>query len=419
MDYARKRLNVAETIIYPNHTGETLTDLVLAVEPNLWWQVFALDRITVDGQVVENYALDGQRLEVPLASPLAPLETVTLEVRFRLALPYIEIDDYEPIIRKQLFGYSFRQTNLLDWYPFIVPYRPGEGWLLREENPGGYGEHLVYDAVDFDVTLRFIETPIPVVAASGPADALEDGFRYRLGQARDFVFSISSDFQVEQRDVDGVTIYSYYFPFNEKSGIAAAEFAAQAVRIFSQRFAPYPHPTLNIVQNPSAFAMEYDGLFLLNRQLYPVSDSLEMITVHEVAHQWWFGLVNNDQAREPWLDESLATFSERVYYEALDPPRGDWWITARLYDLQPQYWLDTAIYDYGRLYLHAVYLDGAVFLQEIRERIGDETFFAFLKGYADTYSHRIATTQDFFDLLRTYTTVDFSDIVDKYFHGTY
>jgi len=418
MDYIRKRLEVRETIIYPNYTGERLTNLILAVEPNLWQQVFYLDSLAVDGQAVEDYILKGQQLEVPLATSIEPLETVTVEITFRLFLPYFEIQEGYYPIREQLFGYNYRQSNLLDWYPFIVPYRAGEGWLLRQ--PFDFGEHLVYEAVDYDVTLRFLEDPIPFVAASGLAEQIDMGFHYHLEGARDFVLSISADFLVEQREVDGVIVYSYFFPFTENDGIAAADLAAQALHIFNEKFSPYPHPSLSVVMNPSEYAMEYDGLILMNRHLYWDMGKLEMFTAHEVAHQWWFGLVGNDQAMEPWLDEGLATFSERIYYESLDPPQGTWWVSARLYGYEPQYWLDTSIHDYfGRLYTEAVYLDGAVFLQEIRERIGDETFFTFLKGYAETYSHRIATTQDFFELLRTYTTVDFSDIEAKYFHGDY
>ena len=41
--------------------------------------------------------------------------------------------------------------------------------------------------------------------------------------------------------------------------------------------------------------------------------------MHETAHQWWFEQVANDQAQQPWLDESLATYSERIYYENIHP----------------------------------------------------------------------------------------------------
>jgi len=42
---------------------------------------------------------------------------------------------------------------------------------------------------------------------------------------------------------------------------------------------------------------------------------LTTLSVHETAHQWWDGLVGTDQALEPWLDEALATYAERIFYQ--------------------------------------------------------------------------------------------------------
>ena len=36
------------------------------------------------------------------------------------------------------------------------------------------------------------------------------------------------------------------------------------------------------------------------------------VTSHEVGHQWFYGLVGNDQGRDPWLDEGLATWAEDI-----------------------------------------------------------------------------------------------------------
>ncbi len=83
--------------------------------------------------------------------------------------------------------------------------------------------------------------------------------------------------------------------------------------------------------------------------------------------------------------------------------------------------MDSSVYSFGtfRDYVDAVYLNGANFLDDLRSRIGDEAFFAFLKDYAKMYSHRIATTADWFALLRTHTTKDFSDLMAEYFQGSY
>ena len=65
---------------------------------------------------------------------------------------------------------------------------------------------------------------------------------------------------------------------------------------------------------------EYDGLVFLATKFYNEYDdsarsNLVAIGVHEIAHQWWFGLVGNDQAMEPWLDEAMAVYSEAIFYQ--------------------------------------------------------------------------------------------------------
>jgi aminopeptidase N len=79
--------------------------------------------------------------------------------------------------------------------------------------------------------------------------------------------------------------------------------------------------------------------------------------------------------------------------------------------------VDSSIYDLGsfRPYTDAVYLRGAEFMEDLRVRVGDEAFFAFLKDYAAQMAYQRATAEDFFRILRQHTDVDFSDIVSSYF----
>jgi aminopeptidase N len=79
--------------------------------------------------------------------------------------------------------------------------------------------------------------------------------------------------------------------------------------------------------------------------------------------------------------------------------------------------VDTSIYEgvSFRDYTNAVYLNGATFLEDLRVRIGDQAFYAFIKDYAAQMSHRRATADDFFTILRQHTTKDISDLIAAYF----
>ena len=132
----------------------------------------------------------------------------------------------------------------------------------------------------------------------------------------------------------------------------------------------------------------------------------QTIAVHETAHQWWYGAVANNQATEPWLDEAMATYSEHVFYEDNYPGLIDWWWSFRIYSHGAAGWVDSRLYDTStfRGYVNAVYFNGARFLQSLRDRIGDEAFFAFVRDYYARSNGRIVSANDFFNILDLHTS---------------
>jgi hypothetical protein len=420
MDYGNKHAIVEELVTYQNTSGQIQSSLVLAVEANLWLDCFSLGEIRVNDQILSDYSLAGQRLEI--SHSLAPMEIMELSLSYELTIPRIEVDDQAVIIRTQVFGYTPRQLNLVDWYPFVVPYVPGKGWLLND--PATYGEHLVYDSADFEVTVRFVDQNSPVVAASGVEMPASGGKRFILEKGRSFALSFSPDYLIKNQEQDGVNVLSYYFLGSALGAQAALDATLRALQVFSQDFGPYPHASLSIVQEETAFSMEYDGLYFLERPLYfgysgADTDFLPTIAAHETAHQWWFGLVGTDQANEPWLDEALSTYSERLFNESISAEKGDWWYLARISLASDKDCpVDISIYGFYKpncYYTESVYMRGALFLQAVRESIGEQAFLAFLKDFATQFSHKRAGTQDFFEVLRQHTQADLTAITHAYF----
>jgi aminopeptidase N len=262
----------------------------------------------------------------------------------------------------------------------------------------------------------------PIIASSGPGETNGEWTRYTLKQGRTFAVSVSNEFQVSSMTANGVTISSYYFPLEQKAGIAAMQASEQAVRVYTERYGPYPHKTLSVVQGDFNDGMEFSALFFLSRDFYNLytqtpQDYLTIVAVHETAHQWWFEQVANDQALEPWLDEALSTYSEHVFYETVHPDLVDWWWYYRVDCYAPKGWIDIPVYDGDgfRPYTDAVYLRGAHFMEDLRRRIGDEAFFSFLRDYLSKEAGKIATSQDFFTILRQHTDTNFLDIIKMYF----
>jgi len=428
LDYLQHSLAVTETIKYVNNNPEALDDLILVVEPNRRLEAFSLVSLTWEaGGSIKDYDLTVDQLHIPLPYPLASGDGVSIVIKYGLKIP--EILPPSGTNRPIPYGYTDRQTNIVDWYPYIPPYRSGDGWLVHKN--WWFGEHQVFDSADFQVKFRLAE-PVQdlVIAASAPSKQDGDTFVYHLDSARTFALSASNEYQVQTTTVGDVTIYSYSFSFDIDAGQEVLQNTADALQLFSQLIMPYPHSSLSVVEADFLDGMEYDGLYFLSHGFYDLYDGtpkgyLTFIAAHETAHQWWYGLVGNDQAMEPWLDEAMCTYMELIFYENIyaDYPPGsgqslvDWWWYYRVNFYEPDGWVDGSIYDFDqfRPYRDAVYLNGAKFLDDLRNLIGDQAFFSFLRDYAGQNKYQIATGTDFFGLLKENTSKNLNGLLRQYF----
>jgi len=269
-----------------------------------------------------------------------------------------------------------------------------------------------------------MNAPVSLTIAASALDTGGDNIhRYQLKNGRNFVFSLSPSYLVFEDKVGDTTVLGYAFTLDQRAGQAAFNATIEALTLFEELFHPYEQPVMTLIEADFLHGMEYQNLFFLSRGFYNSYDGtkgshLVSIAAHETAHQWWYGLVGNDQALEPWLDEALCTYSELLFYENLYPDVLDsWWWPLRVAYYQPAGWVDLHLYNSGsyRTYRDAVYFQGAYFLDELRSLTGDEAFFSFLQAYIVTYTGKIATTDNFFNLLATYTTADISVLQAKYF----
>lgn len=424
LSYDRKSASVQMQIDYTNRSQDLISGLRLMIPPMAYPGAFTLKTLQwAGGEPIQNPAWVENGISIQLPTPLQPGEHIALAITYELVFPSsASISGDRPIP----FSYSLRQLNLVDWYPFIPPYRSGQGWLAH---PNSYfGEHLVYDLADFDIELHLVDSRQDlIVAASAPARQEAGNIRhYSLEKARNFAISISHEYKTATILVRNVEITSYYFAAHALAGEAAPQITADAMTLFDELFVPYPHSTLAVVEAEFLDGMEYDGLFFVSRGMYNLytgtpGEYFHALVVHECAHQWWYGLIGNDQAMEPWLDEGLSTYSELLYYEHYHPEALDWWWQIRINYYKPSGWINSSVYDFlgyannYELYRNAVYFNAAVFLADLRQVTGEEAFFAFLKDYAQRYAGEIANGQDFFDVLSLHNRADLNPLLTKYF----
>jgi aminopeptidase N len=229
--------------------------------------------------------------------------------------------------------------------------------------------------------------------------------------------------------VGSVRVRAYVFPEHLEAGFAALEAISKSVELFSSIYGTYERPSLSLVESTFSDGIEFDGLFYLGQEYFAVYKSgarnyLTALSAHETAHQWWYAMTSSDQALEPWLDEALCTFSERLFYESVHPEDVEWWLQTRIQTYTPQGAVNSSIYDFSafRPYVNAVYLRGAEFLGDLRDKMGSSAFEAFLQDYFSTLNSKsekdqlgLATAETFWQVIANHYEGDLKDLRSEYF----
>ena len=344
-------------------------------------------------------------LAVTLAEPLAPGDRAVLRLDFQAQLPT------EASVGYAIFAYADDVLSLSQFYP-LIPAFDEKGW--HTELPPTYGDPAYTDTSFYLV--RITAPAKLVIAASGTVvDQSKDGENQAVtvasGPARDFFIAASERYLPSTAHLGETTVNSYTFPEYQDSAAQTLDFTRIAFDSYANRFGVYPYTSFNIVSTPTeALGIEYPGEIVLALSLYsPKSGSgdpgsnfvLEATTAHEIAHQWFYGVVGDDQINQPWLDESMAQYVTSLYYQdsgraqGAEAIRQDWEARWARVDKQPIP-IGEPVADYSpRSYSAIVYGRGPIFLDELSKEMGEGKFDAFLKDYYRTYQWGVATTAGF------------------------
>lgn len=420
LDPEAATVKVAQEVAFVNSTGLFLEEIPLQVFPNVYPGAFSLD--SVEGEhggrrFAPSYTLNDAWLRLFLPYPVRPGDTLTLTLSYRLAPPLLDPLAWPP---EGNLGHTQdgRIFQLGHWYPQIVPFVRDKGWMVWEYHP--VGDPFVADLADYSV---WVTVPADYRVVGGGTRWAESGvWRFELAAARDMALLIARGYFELSDRVDGVEVVSACRQEHASACQGVLEEAKRGIALFRERYGPYPYSTFVVVEGEMNGGMEYGAMVLVGSPFYEGYDGsaqaiLPSLVVHELAHQWWYGVVGNDQVYEPWLDEALARYSELVYYEAIYPDAVSWWWQNRVDQWAPAGPVDATIYDYQdtRTYVHNVYGRAAHWIQDLRDRLGDSAFFAFLQSYYRHYAWQRVTRTDFFSLLYQESERPVDDLVRAYF----
>jgi len=316
--------------------GRNADLLLRPPEDRGWIDVSRLTRIDADGRTDLTPGMrfiapdDGNRddrtlLEVPLDQPVAPGETIELDVAWSAGVPR-----------------TFARTGAIGDYFFIAQWFPKVAVL--EES--GWNARQFHAATEFfaDFGVYDVRLTVPtgwVVGATGrEVEQVDhpDGtttHRYVQADVHDFAWTTSPDFvdqmdEFEELGLPRVTMRLLLQPEHRDQAGRHFEATRAALRYYGRWFGPYPYRQITVVdpvpivhgdtQGSGTGGMEYPTLFTAGtRWSAPLAGTQpESVTIHEAGHQFWYGIVATNEFDHAWMDEGLNTFSTaRVLAEAM------------------------------------------------------------------------------------------------------
>jgi hypothetical protein len=414
-----------EAVRYTNAEAAPLEQVQLRLFPNILGGEITVSNLTVDGEgVTPRLELQDSLLIVPFSTPLAPGQSTVLHMDFAVTVPQ-GVD-----LNYGVLAYFEDVLALAHAYPMIAVY-DDEGW--NAEIPPQSGD-VTYADTSFFLVKITAPKDLRIVTAGRVIYSHESGERQTVhvvsGPARDFYLAASPNYTEIAQTFGEVTIRSYA-PGTDKDGAEMAlEVAARALEDFSARYAPFPYTELDIVSTPTlALGIEYPGMIAITSRIYnvdsdyrgaPASIYMESTVAHEIGHQWFYGLVGDDQLDAPWLDEALTQFVTLQYYADEYGPGGE---AGFRHSLEARWegvnraeipiGLPVAKYS-GQEYSAIVYGRGPLFFVALRERMGEKVFNAFLKDYTETLSWGIATPEGFQSLAEKHCACDLDDLFKEW-----
>ncbi|MBI3201526.1 MAG: M1 family metallopeptidase [Myxococcales bacterium] len=250
---------------------------------------------------------DQTDIVLPLPAEVAPGATLHIDFEWQSRLP--------SIVERTGYSGSFHLVG--HWFPKIARREPDGRWAHFTFHPQAefYADFGSYD-VSLDVPAEM------VVGATGTQVRDErQGARRRLefhaDPVHDFVWTASPEFRERGEQIDGVRVRFLYPPGHETNTETAVDAIRFALPRFNRLYGAYPHPTLTVVHPPeharNAGGMEYPALITTGGPWWAAKSGVRMIegvTVHELGHQWFQGILASNEQAWPFLDEGFNTFAE-------------------------------------------------------------------------------------------------------------
>jgi hypothetical protein len=411
-----------------------------------------LDRVTAGGTRLDStlrrpgpgYAVAGTRMLVRPATPVAPGESLTLEIDWHFAVPQSGAGR---------MGYGGDDLfHIAYWYPRMAVFDDVGGWHIDPylgiaEFYSGFGDYRLAITAPEDwivVATGTLENEAEVLApavrerlrraessdttivvvphgGSGAGRATRDvagnhlTWRFTADSVRDASFSATRRSRwdarrtpVGDRDGDGSVDYARIDALWRSAAplwARAADYGAHSIDFLSRWTGiPYPWPHMTLVEGAEIIGggMEFPMMTLIGDYTDRGDSALYNVVAHELAHMWVPMIVGTDESRHAWMDEGTTTFNEnqarKEFFPGIDHELGDveGYVEAAREGDEGELMRWSNFHYTGSQYGLASYGKPATLLRALRGVLGDSVFTRGLREYFDRWKYRHPKPWDMF-----------------------
>ena len=404
-------------------------------EPGLWRDAFPLNSSLSGSQDLtdqlefihpdDDNDQDRTVARIPLPAALSPGQGVQFHLRFTARLPT------PPIAR----------TGFLKEYFFAGQWFPKLG-VLEDEGWNCHQYHALSEFfADFGVYDVMISLPPEyIVGATGSLVGVTEGdglatHQYHAEDVHDFAWTASTDYRVFEGETEDVRVRALVQPDHSGQGERYVEAAKVAIRYFQDHYGDYPFPNLTVV-DPRRGAMSTGGMeyptLITGETFYGLPEGvrlLELVTIHEFGHNFWYHLLASNEFEDSWMDEGINTYSEielfdEVYGYAIDflglRIRNSTTHRIRFLSLPDADPISRPSWEYmnGLSYSINSYSRPGLALVTLRNLIGSGNMKQVLRTYYSRWRFKHPKPRDFFLIVDEAAGRDMSWFIDQAFRST-
>ncbi len=466
-------LEGTEVLVYRNNSPDTLDHLWIHLYPNAYRDreskyakeeelmgnyTFSFsgaeDRgyveiasVSSEGRPLE-YEVDGTKMRVESARPLKPGEELYLEIEFHLKIPKIF----------SRLGHKGRHYEMSQWYPKAVVYDAHgwhpDGYHALGEFYGEFGDYDVWITLPHDMVVGATGVLVEPEEEIKRMDSLAAGERlereegtktlhFRAEKVHDFAWVADPDYRLIRGEHGRTRINILCLPKHEGAWKEVLGYARDALAYYGTWYGDYPYSTLTVADGylGAGGGMEYPNLVIISVESPSLTRLLELVVMHEIGHQWFYGVLGSNEMDETWLDEGINSFSELRYMEEkygregnlfnwpkwLDfmPSFGDRWFHQVAYYIAATNHAEKPILTPAHEFVHelvayqaAAYSKAAWVVDMLRYLLGDETFDEVMRTYVQRYSYKHPHTPDFIQVAEEVSGQELDWFFDQWLRTT-